>query len=182
MCAHILASLTGFIEGRTTHCAQTGSLCQPPCDQPPLLNDGIGNREHAGRKGEAERFGSFQIDDKFELGCLDDGEVRWLFSLQDAADLHASQAVIVRQIAAVTGKATCLHKLTPFRDRGQVVTRREPGNFLPPAIEEGIGRDKHRIDILLRESIERCIYFAVIAGFERDRRPTQSERPLCDIF
>ena len=145
----------------------------------PLLNDGIGNREHAGRKGEAKRVGGFQIDYKFELGCL---EVRWLFSLQDAANLHASQAVIVRQIAAVTGKAACLDKLTPFRDRGQIITRRELGDFLPPAIEEGIGRDKHCIDILLQESIERCIYFAVIAGFERDRRPTQSERPLCDIF
>jgi hypothetical protein len=75
----------------------------------------------------------FRLMTNSNLVAWNNGNAGRLFSLQDTTDIDASQAVIVRQIAAVARKPASLGEFTPLGDGGKFVARREFVDLVSPA-------------------------------------------------
>jgi hypothetical protein len=69
----------------------------PKLKLPASLDHLIGAGEHGGRNVEAERVGGFEINDQFVLGRQLHPQVRGFLSTQNATDIDASLAELLRQ-------------------------------------------------------------------------------------
>ena len=75
---------------------ESGHLqCNSPCPlcaksgHETLFDHLVGDGEDARRDGQAKRLGGLEVDDKLELGQLDDRQVAGLFALEDSASVDA---------------------------------------------------------------------------------------------
>src|SRR5262245_55087826 len=97
-----------------------------------------GQRE---RHGEAERPGSFQIDDQLDLGGLLDRQITGLFALENSADINADQTVVFPVIASVAHQAPSRSELAKKVDRGHRMADRQCGQLFAAGNEQLIGHD-----------------------------------------
>ena len=58
-----------------------------------LIDHLVGAAEQREREGNAERFGGLEIEDQLDLGGLLNGQVGWLFTLENAAGIERSLTV-----------------------------------------------------------------------------------------
>jgi hypothetical protein len=66
----------------------------------------VGARDNRGRDVEAKRFGGFLVDDKLELGGLQDRQIRGLGTAENLTDINPSLPVIILAYATVADQAT----------------------------------------------------------------------------
>src|SRR5262245_55173891 len=145
-----------------------------------LLDHLVGAREQRCRNIEAERFGSPDVDNQFELDRLLDGKVTCFCTLEDLIDHACSAAIEIGIAHAITEEAIRLDVLTRSAKRGYPLLSRKiadqlsmflgnrsysdkqpdetaPGNRFKSATDillvahvEQLGRDAQRASRLLR--------------------------------
>src|SRR5262245_23689174 len=101
----------------------------------------VGAAEQWQRDTEAERPGSFQIDDQLDLGGLLDRQITGLFALENSADISADQTVVFPVIASVAHQAPSRSELAKNVDRGHRMADRQCGQLFVADKEEWIGHD-----------------------------------------
>ena len=73
-----------------------------------LFDDLVGAREQHRRKVEAERLGSLEIDDEFELGRLQHRKVGRLVALENSANVDTGLAIRIYNAGAVADQTAGL--------------------------------------------------------------------------
>src|SRR6516162_2168281 len=98
------AHLTGLKMSRITRAASFDHL--------------VGDGEHAGRNGEAERLGRLHVNDQLEFGRLLDRQITGLFAFKNAAGMDPDQVESVRKIRSVAHETASLDELaSPIQRR-----------------------------------------------------------------
>jgi hypothetical protein len=77
-----------------------------------LFDHLVSDRKELGGDVDLERSCGLQIDHEFELGRPIDRQVCRLRSIEDAADIDSSPAIVVRRIVAIADQATDRYELT----------------------------------------------------------------------
>jgi hypothetical protein len=89
----------------------------------------VGNSEHAGGNCEAERLGSFEVEDEFEFGGLLDWQLPGLLTFQNPPGIAAPLTIRFDFSGAVAHQTTGGGEVSPIVNRGYCVAcgqRREP--------------------------------------------------------
>lgn len=131
-----------------------------------LFDDVVGNREYSGRHVDPKRSRSLKIECKFELGGLQDGQVRGLRALEDAAGINADLAGHIREIGPVTHETAGSHNFAVRVGCRNPFARRQSCKLHATAVEERVGGNKKRVHALARKHLEGCIDLAGRAGVE----------------
>ena len=112
-----------------------------------------GGSKGTGSPREAEGFGSLEVDDQFELGRLDDWQVRWFLAVKNAPGITPQLAVMVCDVKPIAHEAAGFGILAPDVDCGDTMACRERRDLPRPS-------DKKQAD-----DYEHCIRrFSVEAG------------------
>jgi hypothetical protein len=131
--------------------------------QSPLFDHLVGAGEQRRRHFEAKRAGSRQIDDKFELGRLQDWQIGRLGPLEKAARIAAELAIYIRQARSIAHQPTDFRDLTLRICRGNPVNCGQLGQLDPPAREKRVVADKKRVGPLTHKASEHRLDFAASA-------------------
>ena len=127
-----------------------------------LLDHLVGNGEQRWRHGEAQHPGGLVIDDKLELGRLQDRQVRRLLAFEDAAGIDADLTPPIRNAGAITNQPADFGKLTRPRGRGECVARRQVDQLGAPAIKKDVEGDEDGVGPLAHKSGEGRIDLAAL--------------------
>ena len=99
--------------------------------------------------GEAERFGSLEVDDEFEFRRLLHREISWFLAFQNAPSINPALVEQIAAIGAIAHQAAGQDELSELEDRRQRVPRRQRREFFHSLVEEGTGVDQDRTNALL---------------------------------
>src|SRR5437660_7236470 len=108
---------------------------------------------------EPECFGSFEIEDEFELGRLLDRQIAWLLTLEDAACVLPHELVAPGQLAAIAHQSARFDIFAPRIHCRYRIAGRQLHNPMPLAGEERSGGDQERAHLLLSSRFESRIDF-----------------------
>jgi len=121
-----------------------------------LVSDG----EHARRNGEAERFGSREVDDELEFGRLQHRQVGGLCALEDATAIDADLMKHVRDVGSIAHQPAGFHKFTEPISRRNSVARRQGDKLHAAAEEKCVGSDEEGVGALARKVGKSRVYLA----------------------
>jgi hypothetical protein len=138
------------------------------------FNHLVCTREWHWRHGDAERFGSLEIDDEIELGRLHDRQIGRLDTLENFSGVQASLAVRSADTGSVTHQATGGDELTREVNHRDRLAGRQRCDFNAPTEEKRIGTDEEHADLLPDEARENGVDVLVGAGVQD--MELQSER------
>src|SRR6266851_2194209 len=108
----------------------------------PLFDHLVGDGEQRLRYGEAERSGSFEVDDQLELGLLLNRQVGGLFALQDTADIDPDQTILICEAAAIAYKTASGGEITQRVNCRNLVMQRQRGELVDLIVEEDVLADQ----------------------------------------
>ena len=74
----------------------------------------VGAGEQRRRNVKADRVGRLQVDDELESGRQLDRHFGWFLAPEDAADVDACLAILVRKVRSVAHQPTSFGKLAPM--------------------------------------------------------------------
>src|SRR5215469_17617673 len=136
--------------------AASGSGLRPEVVSPELylFDHLVRNGQHVGRDGEAESAGGLQVDGKIELGGLNDRQIGRLGTVEDSPCIVTNLTIRARNVGAVAHQAAGLNVGTVVIGHRNRMRRRECRKLNVPAVEEAIGRDEQRLDVLLSQRRE----------------------------
>jgi len=131
-----------------------------------LFNHLIGERNQPRWNGEAEGFGSPEIDDELELGRLQDWQIAWLCAFQDLSNIVASLSVGIRDIRSVADQSAVDGIFTKLINGGQLVLCRKLDDPFSPSIEKRIRCHKQRAHVLFLDRCQAGLKFGIVAAFD----------------
>ena len=126
------------------------------------------------RDDHANRLGGLPVDDKLELGRLQDRQISRLGALEDATCIDASLAKRVGNAGSVAHQPASFGIVTHRIGRGNRVARCQSGKLDAPAVEERVGRDEQGFCPVARDSGEGRLNLPVGAGVEDLNLQSQS--------
>src|SRR3954447_441447 len=104
------------------------------CQQ--LFDNLVGSGEERWRHSEAECLRGLQVDHQLEFGRLQDRQIAWLGTFENAASIDADLAKHIGDTWSVACQASGGRKVAVFVNRGYRVTRRQCNELLAPADEQ----------------------------------------------
>src|SRR5437763_14407750 len=126
----------------------------------------VGEGEQLVWNREAERPGSLEVDDQLVFGRLHHWEIGWLSALKDFAGVDTSLAKRIRNIGSIADQAASCGPVTQIVDRGYRVAVGQRVDKVAARGEERIGRHDKCVDLLLGNSGEARVDFAVATGID----------------
>src|SRR5215813_7710775 len=150
-----------------------------PQQKASLFDHLVGEREQRRRHGKSERSCRLQVDHELELGRPDHRQIGWFFALEDATDIDADLAILLRKVCPVAHQSADIGKHAIEIDRRQAVMCREDQELRTPRGEQRIGTDEESVGPFLHEARKDCVNVAVAAGGEDlDLAPNGQSRRL----
>ena len=108
----------------------------------PLFDHLVGERQNVRRDGDAERFGSLEIDDELVLGRLLNRQVARLGAFEDFVDIDGRAAIKVVEVGTVAHEASSLGVGPGGEHCRQPMFQREFGEADAPGGEDRRCHDK----------------------------------------
>jgi hypothetical protein len=72
-----------------------------------LFDHLVGDGEHSGRNGEAERLGGLEVDDELEFRRLQHRQLGWAGALENLAGVYAGLTIELGLIGPIADQPTC---------------------------------------------------------------------------
>src|SRR5262245_48072193 len=129
------------------------------------FNHLVGPYHQGQRHFEAERLGGSQIDDEFDLRCLLDWQVSWLFALENLPDIETPHAKGVYLVSAVTHQAAIQDVLTRLVDGRHLVACSQGQQLIAIAVKKLTRTNNNRTCLTFDKSREGRLEIAIAAHF-----------------
>src|SRR5215510_6633451 len=136
------------------------------------LDDLVRPSKEGWRDRQAQRLGRFEVDHKFELGGLLDGEITGLGPLKDLVYVGGGAPMGVGEARAERDEPPGVNELAVWRNGGQAVLQSIVGDR-PAPLKRGRGHEPEPVHPSTRESVECAVEVSDRANLSADEVETE---------
>src|SRR5689334_22240663 len=143
----------------------------------------VGEREQRRRNVDVERLSRLEVDDEFELACLHDRQIRWLFALEYAAKINSDLMIFVER-RSIAHQAAGFRIVAIGKNCGYSITRGQCQQLRTTISEKRVRPNHKCVNPLLHEARESHTDLAIgPRGEDVDLPPNSQTRllRLCDL-